>query len=126
MVQSEFGLPWTVGKPDDVLRDRVRYFIVEHHHDSSLDPAEIAAAAGISVRTLHQLFLGCGETVMDCVRRTRLAAIRRDLADPRLAHRSIGRIAAMHGLPNPTVFARMFKNEYAVTAREFRATAALS
>ena len=126
MVQSEFGLPWTVGKPDDVLRDRVRYFIAEHHDDPSLDPAGIAAAAGVSVRTLHQLFIGCDETVMDCVRRTRLAAIRRDLSDPRLAHRSIGRIAAQHGLPNPTVFARMFKSEYGLTPREFRATAALS
>ena len=126
LVQSEFGLPWSVGRPDDVLRDRVRYFIAEHHHDPALGPTEIAAAAGVSVRTLHQLFLGSDETVMDCVRRTRLAAIRRDLSDPRLAHRSIGRIAAMHGLPNPTVFARMFKSEYALTPREFRATAALS
>lgn len=126
LVQSEFGMPWTVGKPDDVLRERVRYFITEHHHDPSLGPATIAAAAGISVRSLHQLFLGSDETVMDCVRRTRLAEIRRDLSDPRLAHRSIGRIAAMHGLPNPTVFARVFKSEYTLTPREFRATAAVS
>lgn len=126
LVQSRFGLPWAMGRPDDVLRERVRYFIAEHHHDPALSPVVIAAATGVSVRTLHQLFLGSDETVMDCVRRTRLAAIRRDLADPRLAHRSIGRIAAVHGLPNPTVFARAFKGEYGLTPREFRATAAVS
>ncbi|MBY3553440.1 helix-turn-helix domain-containing protein [Modestobacter lapidis] len=126
LIRSEFGMPWQVGKPEDVLRNRARHFIAEHHHDPALSPTLIAAAVGVSVRSLHQLFLGSDETVMDCVRGTRLAAIHADLADPRLAHRSIGRIAAMHGLPNATVFARMFKNEYDVTPREFRVAAALS
>lgn len=123
LVHSEFGVPWAVGSPDDVLRERARHFIAEHYHDPELSPASIAAATGVSVRKLHQLFLGSGETLMDHVRRTRLAAIRRDLSDPRLAHRSIGRIAARHGLPNLTVFGRMFKNEYAQTPRECRAGA---
>lgn len=42
------------------------------------------------------------------------------LSDARLAHRSIGRIAAAHGLPNATVFTRMFKAEYGATPSAFR------
>lgn len=126
LVTSEFGCHWPLGKPDAVLRERVRQFIAEHHDDARLDPSAIAAAVGISPRTLHQLFIAEEDTVMAAMRRCRLVAIRRDLADPRLAHRSIGRIAAAHGLPNPTVFARVFKAEFGRTAREFRSTAAVS
>ncbi|MGW6281271.1 AraC-like ligand-binding domain-containing protein [Kribbella sp. NPDC055071] len=122
LVQTEFGRPWTVGDPEQVLRQQVLHHLEANHHDAMLDPAAVAAAVGISVRSLHALFGTTGATVMERLRSTRLTAIRRDLSDPRLAHRSIGRIAAAHGLPNATVFTRMFKTEFGVTPREFRSS----
>lgn len=119
LIQSQFGLPWGVSDPNAVLREQVRAFIVRHHADSGLDPGGIALAHGISVRRLHQVFEQ-DTSIMDTVRRERLAAIRRDLSDPRLVHRSIGQIASAHGLRNPTVFARVFRAEFGVTARTYR------
>jgi AraC-like DNA-binding protein len=126
LVRSEFGTPWNVDRPEVVLRQQVMLHIEQHHDQPDLDPTAIANAIGVSLRTLHQLFVGDELTVMEAVRKHRLAQIRRDLSDPRLAHRSIGRVAAAHGLTNATVFARGFKAEFGTTPREFRATALLS
>jgi AraC-like DNA-binding protein len=62
-----------------------------------------------------------GQSVAVRIREERLAAIRRDLRDPALAHRSIARIAAAHGLRDASAFARLFKAVEGVTPREFRA-----
>ena len=122
LVHNEFGQPWQVGDPDEVMRQRVLRHLETHHHDPDLGPASTAAAVGISVRALHALF-GTGDgTVMERLRTLRMREIRRDLADPRLAHRSIGRIATAHGITNPTVLARVFRAEFGMTPREFRAT----
>lgn len=119
LVQSQFGVPWGVADPDAVLRERVRGFIVRNHADRSLDPASIAAAHGISVRRVHQLFQG-GESVMDTLRGARLESARRDLADPRLIDRSVAQIASAHGVVNPTLFARQFRRAYGRSPRGYR------
>jgi AraC-like DNA-binding protein len=80
----------------------------------------IAERHGISVRRLHVLFEHTGESVGSRIRGERLAAIRRDLADPRLTHRSIGRIAQAHGLVNPSAFTRLFHSIEGVTPSQFR------
>lgn len=123
LVQSEFGRPWDVRDLETVLRQRILAFLADQHRDPQLDPAKIAAAHGISVRKLHLLFADTPQTVMERLRRERLQAIHRDLADPRLAARPISRIAAAHGMANATAFARAFKAEFAATPREFRARA---
>lgn len=120
LVQSQFGMPWGVADPDAVLRERVRGFIGRNHADRSLDPGAVAAAHGISVRRLHQLFAG-GVTVMDTLRAARLEAARRDLADPRLADRSVAQIASAHGVVNPTLFARQFRAVHGHTPSGYRA-----
>ena len=120
LIQSQFGLPWGVNDPDAVLREQVRGYIIRNHLDPALDPTSIALAHDISVRRLHHLFRD-GSSVMDTLRHERLAATRRDLADPRLVTRSIGQIAAAHGIRSQTVFARVFRAEFGMTAREFRA-----
>lgn len=120
LVRSQFGLAWSVDDPNATLRQHVLFFITQHHHDPGLDPRAIAAAIGVSVRALHLLFADTDATVMERLRRHRLAEAHRELSDPRLAHRSIGQVAAAHGIANPTVFARSFKATYGITARELR------
>lgn len=123
LVQAEFGQPWSVGNPTGVLRRQVQHHISAHHHDPDLDPTAIAGAVGLSLRSLHSLFDAESGTVMEQVRRHRLGAIRRDLADPRLEGRSIGAIASTHGMVNASVFTRAFRVEFGLTPREFRKNA---
>ena len=123
MVRSRFGKPWDVADQDRVLVEAIQTFIADNHASPALDPRAIARAHNISVRRLHALLEPSGLTVGDRIRAERLAAVRRDLADPRLAHQSIGRIAALHGMTNPSAFARLFRSVEGVTPREFRRAA---
>ncbi|WP_248960973.1 helix-turn-helix domain-containing protein [Sphaerisporangium perillae] len=120
MVRSHFGKPWDVADRDAVLLHSVLAFIAEHHADPSLDPALIAHRHGISVRRLHALFERHERSVSTQIRQERLIAIRRDLADPRLAQRPIARIAESHGMVNPSAFARLFRAVEGITPRLFR------
>ena len=120
MVRSRFGQQWDVADPDAVMIAAVETYLRDHHADPDLDPPRVAAAHGVSVRRLHALFEPTGHPVAARIRDERLAAIRRDLRDPALAHRSIARIAASHGLRNPSAFARLFRSAEGITPREFR------
>lgn len=124
LVRSRFGQRWEVSDPDAVLRETICVFLRDHHGNPGMGPAVVAAAHGISVRRLHALFEPTGFSVSERLREERLAAIRADLADPALAHRSMERIAAAHGLRNASAFARLFRRAEGVTPREFRAALA--
>jgi AraC-like DNA-binding protein len=120
MVRSRFGMQWDVADPDAVLITAIETYLRDHHADPELDPARVAAAHGFSVRRLHALFAPTGCSVAGRIREERLAAIRRDLRDPGLAHRSIARIAATHGMRDPSAFARLFRSVEGITPRQFR------
>lgn len=109
--------------PDTALRAAAIAFLDSHHSDPRLDPAAVAAATCVSMRRLHGAFEGRGATVMDTLRDIRLQAIRRDLHDPRLRNHTIAQIAAWHGMPNATVFARLFRSRFGCSARDFRGKA---
>jgi AraC-like DNA-binding protein len=84
-------------------------------------PAAIAAAHGMSVRSVYRVFEEAGETVSGFVRARRLARARRDLAawtDP------ISDIAARWGFSDASHFARAFRAEYGCTPRDYRARTA--
>jgi AraC-like DNA-binding protein len=123
MVRSRFGHQWDVGDPDAVLIQAIETYLHDHHADPDLDPARVAAAHGLSVRRLHALFETTGRSIARRIREERLSAIRRDLADPGLAHRPIARIAAAHGMRNPSAFTRLFGSAEGMTPRQYRAQA---
>src|SRR3989475_13069738 len=64
------------------LCSRIKTFIEEHLADPALNPATIAAVAGMSVRHLHRLFAHRRCTVGDWIRERRLEGGRRGLARP--------------------------------------------
>jgi AraC-like DNA-binding protein len=103
-----------------VLRQQVRAHIEQHLGDPGLTPSSIAAAHRISLRYLHRLFQEEPETVAESIRRARLERIHRDLADPRLATRTIQSVAARWGFPEPTHFSRSFRAAYGTAPREHR------
>lgn len=105
-------------------RLRIESFVERRLADPALDPAAIAAAHHISLRTLHRLFAADGETVHQSIRRRRLERCRRDLRSPLLAGQPIGLIAARWGFTDPAHFSRSFRAAYGVSARDYRAGAA--
>lgn len=71
-----------------------------------LGPAELAAACGVSVRTLHQAFEEGGESVSAYVRRRRLERCRDDLLAGRAA--TVAEVALRWGFASPAHFSRTF------------------
>ena len=116
------------GEGSDVVRSSVQrtlLFKIKEHIDRrlaepTLAPAEIAAAANISVRYLHKLFAAEGYSVSEYVKRSRLERCRRDLLDPRLAGQSISTIAFRWGFGDVSGFNRSFKAMFEMTPRDLR------
>jgi AraC-like DNA-binding protein len=93
---------------------------LDRHLTEDLSPATVAAAHHVSLRYLHRLFHDRGETVGAHIRRRRLERIRRDLADPDLAHLPAYSVAARWGLRDPSHFGKLFMAEFAISPRRFR------
>ena len=121
LVRAELGQRWAVRDPQRVLIESALSFIEAHLRDPSLGPERVAHAVNVSVRRLHQVFATTGRTVGEHIRDLRLAGVRRDLADPRLAGLSVARVAAAHGWTNASAFSRAFRVAESCTPSEFRA-----
>lgn len=98
----------------------VERYVRQHLRDPALSPAGIARAHAISVRHLHGLWRDEPTTLWRWVVRRRLAGVQESLADLALAHRSVAAIAREWCFPNPTSFARRFREEYGMTPRQWR------
>jgi AraC-like DNA-binding protein len=99
---------------------RIERFIESHLSEPTLNPAEIASAAGVSVRHLHRLFLAKGRTVAESIRERRLERCRKDLSDPRFGEKNITEIAFYWGFSDSAHFSRCFKKEFGICPRVFR------
>jgi AraC-like DNA-binding protein len=117
------GLP--AAKPDkSVLASSLRVRILEHIErnvrDPDLTPTEIARAFRITPRYLHRLFSQQGKTVSRYVLHRRLGGCRAALVDPRLAGRSLTRIAGDHGFKSLPHFSRVFRDEFGMSPSNYR------
>jgi AraC-like DNA-binding protein len=107
-------------------RARIRDIIRRHLGNPLLDPNQIAEAANISPRYLHQLFQGAELTPMQLLKRLRLQECHRSLQDPALARTPIKDVIAAHGYLRPDQFARDFTQLYGVSATQVRRLATQS
>jgi len=105
------------------LGARIARYIDTHLTETTLNPAEIAAAMDISVRHVHRVFSHQDLTVADWIRSERLRRCRDDLRDPRLESKSITEIAFFWGFNDSAHFSRAFKEEYRICPRTFRSRA---
>lgn len=101
-------------------RSHIRCYIESNLKDSELSVASIASAFRISPRYLHMLFADEEETISGLIRRRRLEECKKRLADPMWRHRSITELAYAWGFNNTTHFARVFRERYGISPREFR------
>ena len=105
------------------LRGEIYRYIDAHLFESTLGPAEIAFAIGISVRHLHRLFLITGGTLGDYIRARRLKGCRNDLANPGMRHRTITDIAFFWGFSDSAHFSHAFRKQFGMSPRAFRSRA---
>ncbi|MEC3953113.1 helix-turn-helix domain-containing protein [Nocardia sp. CDC153] len=115
--------PDSVGYTDAAQRSlmmRIKAHIEQHLADSTLSPGEIAAAVNISTRYLHKLFQAEHESVALYIRRRRLARVRDQLLDHRLAHLGIATLVHRNGFGDISGFNRAFRAAYGVSPGEMR------
>jgi len=96
----------------DSLRDHVMAYIDRRLADPRLSRASIAAAHRMSPRTLDRPFGGLPWSVSGYVRHQRLEAVRRDLENPALTHRSVAALAARWCFVDAAHFSRVFRDSY--------------
>jgi AraC-like DNA-binding protein len=102
------------------LRATMESWINRHLTDGEITPAAIAAAHGVSVRTVYRIFEASSESVSAYVRMRRLARARLDIAAEATP---IAVIAHRWGFSDSSHFARAFKIAYGVSASDYRSDA---
>lgn len=95
--------------------------IADHLADDDLSPSATAQRLGISVRSLHGLFVGRERSYAGTVRRLRLELARRALRDPGRSHLRVIDIAAEAGFGDVGSFHRAFRREFGRTPASMRA-----
>jgi AraC family transcriptional regulator, positive regulator of tynA and feaB len=117
----EPNLPTSRAASRAALRAEIGRYVRTHLQDSQLDPASIARAYAMSVRTLHVLFEDADMSVAGLVRTERLARCLEDLQQPNGG--SVTDIAFRWGFCDAAHFSRVFKREFNATPSEIRQTA---
>ena len=88
--------------------------------EPDLQIEQVAAADGVSIRSLQKLFAWSKQSFSTYVRTRRLERCRQDLASPISATLSISEICFRWGFNGSPHFSRAFKDQYGVTPREYR------
>jgi AraC-like DNA-binding protein len=104
-------------------REQVKACARARLRDPGLTVAAIAAQLHTSVSTLHRAFAGEPYSIAEWIWAQRLDAVRADLCDPALRHRTIGDLALSWGFVDASHFSRAFKARFGCTARDVRAQA---
>jgi AraC-like DNA-binding protein len=107
-------------------RLQIRRHIEANLRDPEMSARSIAASFGISTRYLHILFAAEDETVSNYMLRRRLEETARQLSDAAWRRRTITEVAFGWGFNNATHFARVFKDRFGLSPRDFRASACAS
>ncbi|MEM5472443.1 helix-turn-helix domain-containing protein [Hoeflea sp. AS60] len=102
-----------IHQADTIIAQRLR--------DPELDRAEIAAALSISIRRLSEVFQAEGTSVASKIREQRLAGVASDLRNPQFAGWTVSAIAMRWGLNNLQHFSRIFREQFGVSPRDYRA-----
>jgi AraC-like DNA-binding protein len=112
----------SIPPPESDLADQILAYCMTRLSDPSLSAASVAKAHRISVRYLHKLFQAREFSLAAWIRHQRLQGIRRDLADPALARRTVASISARWGVLSAAHLSRALKAEFGCTAADIRRT----
>jgi AraC-like DNA-binding protein len=90
---------------------------IERHLLDAMTPSDIAAAHGVSVRTVNRIYNANGQTVGEVIRVRRLARAREEVTD---SDRPISTIAHRWGFSDTSHFSRLFKAQYGASPSDYR------
>ncbi|AON56809.1 hypothetical protein Hsc_4554 [Herbaspirillum seropedicae] len=101
---------------------RVRSYIESNISNPELNPSLVSGALHLSVRYINQLLEKEGTSLSRLIWRRRLELVAEDLIDPRVSALSISTIAFNRGFNDLAHFSKSFRQRYAKTPRDYRAT----
>ncbi|MEX0344307.1 MAG: helix-turn-helix domain-containing protein [Rhizobiaceae bacterium] len=114
--QSKYHL----SNPEHQILMRANAVIRSNLHDPEFGRTALAAAMGMSVRRLSEIYQRDGKSISSTIRQMRLNKIATDLRDGRLSRHSISEIARKWGMENQPSLVRNFKSKFGVTPSEYR------
>ena len=102
---------------------QVRSHIERNVGNPLLSPERVAAACSMSVRALHYLFKGTGQSVSDYIWERRLQRCREALQMPAERRRTVTEIALAAGFNSMSHFSSAFRRRFGVTPSDARDSA---
>lgn len=119
-IAEQSGLEISARRGSDALFHRCCSLIDEVAFDENISVSDIAAATGISVRYLQEVFAEHGQTVSDYIVRIRLEEARNILLTESYCRRSIGEVAFAVGFKSHAHFSRAFKTAFGCSPTDIR------
>ncbi|MFK7943579.1 MAG: helix-turn-helix domain-containing protein [Paracoccaceae bacterium] len=110
-----------LSSPEQHVMLRAKSYIRENLGDPELDRNRVAAAVGMSVRRLNDIFAKDGKSISAFVRQMRLEGVSDALRDGRFRKHSISEIAFRYGFSNMQNFSTAFRAKFGTSPRAFRA-----
>jgi AraC-like DNA-binding protein len=101
-------------------RSRALRYMEQNLDDPSLGPERIADAIGLSLSYLNKIFAALDLTVMEELRRIRLARAQRMLHSAQFMHCSISEIAFRNGFKSLPDFSRVFRQAFDQSPTQYR------
>lgn len=101
------------------LLAQIKAYIHEHLHHRNLGPMTVAAAFGVSTRTVHMLFESEPLTIGRYIRARRVEACRRTLETEGFSRVSLTDVALQWGFYDLSHMTRCFREEYGEPPRRF-------
>lgn len=121
LLAEELSETTEAGTQQAILLARIKQYTLAHLGDPELDPARVAAFAGISVRHLCRLFQLDGRSFGRYLLRQRVERCRQDLANRQFRALRVGEIALRNGFNNFAHFSRVFREAFGCSPNEYRA-----
>ncbi|MBS0419691.1 MAG: helix-turn-helix domain-containing protein [Proteobacteria bacterium] len=109
------------GAERDAQLQRVKTLTLQSLDQVDLNPAMLAAQAGVSTRTLHRLFASSGTTFAEWLRQRRLARCWDELTRCGGRRRNIAAVALESGFGDLSTFNRAFRARFGMTPRAAQA-----
>lgn len=125
-VREQVAAPPSASTYRDVLMSRAKTYIETHLADPGLAVAAIADSCGISARSIHRAFArDPAGSVSRYIRGRRLSRCADALRDGGEASQRITEICLSWGFNSSSHFSRLFKEQFGVSPRLYRASLAL-
>ncbi|GJE58141.1 Transcriptional activator NphR [Methylobacterium trifolii] len=106
-----------------LIVQRAKAYVAANFRDPDLDPSQVAAAVGVSLRHLQTLFREHGRNVAAWIWQRRIETAAQRLSDPASLHVPLSDLAYGCGFVSQSHFSRRFRNRYGMSPSDYRHTA---